>query len=156
MGRGTCGTMFVSFILLMTIPEFIQPCIHLLDEGWKPKSVGDRAKLVAVVFIGRVRHVHPVSIYQTYAADFEVLRVLKGRSVVDEVMTIHRSTQLKVFGFGEKRLCLSPVRPGEVHMVFAIHWENMNSLVARYDDFFGATSPATKENEDKVLEALGE
>lgn len=157
MARGTLRAMFVSFILLFAIPDLTKPCIYLLNQGWKQKSVGERAKLVDVVFTGKVRRLYSLNeLSQTYAADFEVLQVLKGRDIVDQVIDIHSSSQLKVFGFGEKRLCFSPVRPGEIHMVFAVYSPNTNvNLVARYDDIFGATSSVTKQNEDEVLNVLG-
>ena len=74
---------------------------------------------------------------------------------MDEVFEMHPSQLIKVYGFGEKRLCFSPVKPGDVHMVFMVYEPDSRSLVARYDDIFGATSAPTASNEDKVLQALG-
>lgn len=145
----------VLLLFLFTIPKPSKPCIQVLD-GWKPLKVGERAKLVKVVFIGKVVNLYTYDqVSQTHAADFEVLRILKGRKIVDEVLEMHPSPLIKVYGFGEKRLCLSPVNPGEVHMVFMVYEPNSRSLVARYEGLFGATSPATAINEDDVLQALG-
>ncbi|XP_078378251.1 uncharacterized protein LOC144661381 isoform X3 [Oculina patagonica] len=145
----------VLLLFLFTIPKPSKPCIQVLD-GWKPLKVGERAKLVKVVFIGKVVNLYTYDqVSQTHAADFEVLRILKGRKIVDEVLEMHPSPLVKVYGFGEKRLCLSPVNPGEVHMVFMVYEPNSRSLVARYEGLFGATSPATAINEDDVLQALG-
>lgn len=145
----------VLLLFLFTIPEPSKPCIQLLD-GWKPLKVGERAKLVKVVFIGKVVNLYTYDeVSQTHAADFEVWRILKGRNIVEEVLEMHPSPLVKVYGFGEKRLCRSPVNPGEVHMVFMVYEPNSRSLVARYEDIFGATSPATTSNEDDVLQALG-
>lgn len=145
----------VLLLFLFTIPKLSKPCIQLLD-GWKQLSVGQRAKLVKVVFIGKVINVYSTEqISHTHAADFEIWRILKGRKTVDEVFEMHPSQLIKVYGFGEKRLCFSPVKPGDVHMVFMVYEPNSRSLVARYDDIFGATSPPTASNEDDVLQALG-
>lgn len=142
-------------LFLFTIPKLTKPCIQLLD-GWKQKSVGERAKLVKVVFIGKVINLYTKDeLSQTHAADFEVWRILKGRKIVEEVFEMHPSPLVKVYGFGEKRLCFSPVKPGDVHMVFMVYEPDSRSLIARYDDIFGATSPATASNEDDVLQALG-
>lgn len=145
----------ILLLFVFTLPKLSKPCIQLLD-GWKQLSVGQRAKLVKVVFIGKVINLYTKDeISQTHAADFEVWRVLKGRKIVDEVFEMHPSPLVKVYGFGEKRLCFSPVKPGDVHMVFMVYEPDSRSLVARYDDIFGATSPATASNEDDVLHALG-
>ena len=148
--------MAILLLFLFTIPKLSKPCIYALDE-WKPLSAGQRAKLAKVVFIGKVINVYSTDqISQTHAADFEIWRILKGRKIVDEVFEMHPSQLIKVYGFGEKRLCLSPVKPGDVHMVFMVYEPDSRSLVARYDDIFGATSPPTASNEDDVLQALGE
>lgn len=125
-------------------------------DGWKQLDVGQRAKLAKVVFIGKVINVYTKDeISHTHAADFELWRVLKGRKIVDEVFEMHPSQLIKVYGFGEKRLCFSPVKPGDVHMVFTVYEPESRSLVARYDDIFGATSPPTANYEEIVLQALG-
>ena len=119
-------------------------------------SVGERAKLVKVVFIGKVVDLYTMDkISETYAADFEVWRVLKGRQIVDEVFEMHPSSAIKVYGFGEKRLCYSPVKRGDVHIVLMVYEPASRSLVARYDDIFGATAAPTASNEEEVLHALG-
>lgn len=148
----------VLLLSLLTIPKLSKPCIRILPEegGWKQMSVGERAKLVKVVFIGKVINLYTVDkLSGTYAADFEIWRILKGRKIVDEVFEMHRSSLVKVYGFGEKRLCYSPVKPGDVHMVFMVYEPASRSLVARYDDIFGATAAPTAANENEVLQALG-
>lgn len=148
----------VLLLFLFTIPKLSKPCIHILPEegGWKPMSVGERAKLVKVVFIGKVVDLYTMDkISETYAADFEVWRVLKGRQIVDEVFEMHPSSAIKVYGFGEKRLCYSPVKRGDVHIVLMVYEPASRSLVARYDDIFGATAAPTASNEEEVLHALG-
>ena len=148
----------VLLLSLLTIPKLSKPCIRILPEegGWKQMSVGQRAKLVKVVFIGKVINLYTVDkLSGTYAADFEIWRILKGRKIVDEVFEMHRSSLVKVYGFGEKRLCYSPVKPGDVHMVFMVYEPASRSLVARYDDIFGATAAPTAANENEVLQALG-
>lgn len=143
-------------MFLFTTPKLSKPCIHLLNNEWKQLSVGQRAILVRVVFIGKVINVYKKDqTTKTHPADFEVWRVLKGRNIVQEVFETHPSELLRVYGFGERRQCLSPVNPGDVHMVFTVYEPESRSLVARYEDIFGATSEPTASNEDEVLQALG-
>ena len=145
----------IIFLLLFTIPKFSNPCIQMLN-GWKQMTVGKRAKLAKVVFVGKVVNLYSMNeLSQTYAADFEIWRLHKGRNIVMEVLEQHPGPLVKVFGFGEKRLCYSPVHPGEVHLVFMVYEPKSRSLVARYDDIFGAISPPTAKNEHDVLQALG-
>ncbi|EDO49429.1 predicted protein [Nematostella vectensis] len=114
-----------------------------------------RAQLAKVVFIGKVADIYSLdNETQTYAADFEIHRVLKGRQIIDEVLAKHPGRTVKVYGFGEKRMCFSEVYKGETHMVFMVYHAASGSLVARYDDIFGAISRATEENENEVLSAL--
>lgn len=142
-------------MFLFTTPKLSKPCIHLLN-GWKQLSAGQRAKLVRVVLIGKVINVYKKDeISHTYPADFEVWRVLKGRNIVQEVFETHPSEVIRVYGFGERKQCFSPVNLGEVHMVFTVYEPESRSLVARYDDLFGATSQPTASNEEEVLQALG-
>lgn len=119
-------------------------------------SVGQRAVLVKVVFIGKVINVYKKdALTQTHPADFRVWKVLKGRKIVEEVFETYPSDLIRVYGFGESRLCFSPAEPGDVHMVFMVYEPKSRLLVARYDDIFGATSPPTASNEEEVLQALG-
>ena len=120
-------------------------------------SAGDRAKLVKVVFVGKVVDVYATDIQtQTYAAEFEIFRILKGERIVNDVLEMHHGPTVKVYGFGEKRLCYSEVYTGEIHLVFMVIEPKSRLLVARYDDIFGATAPVTVENENEILNALGE
>ncbi|KAK3751843.1 hypothetical protein QZH41_009659 [Actinostola sp. cb2023] len=146
-----------AFILLLIVvlADFAQPCILLLN-GWSKMSAGERAKLVKVVFVGKVVGLYPVDPQsQTYAAEFEIFRILKGEHIVNEVLELHPGPTVKVYGFGEKRLCYSEVYTEEIHLVFMVFEPKSRLLVARYDDIFGATSPVTAENENEILAALG-
>lgn len=119
-------------------------------------SVSERAKLVKVVFVGKVMGLYPVDkLSQTYAAKFEIYRILKGEQIINDVLEMHPGPTVKVYGFGEKRLCYSEVYIGELHLVFMVVHPKTRSLVARYDDIFGATSPVTYTNENEILAALG-
>lgn len=145
----------ILVLFLLTIPKLSKPCIQLLD-GWKQLSVGERAKLVKVVFIGKVVNLYSYDNTQTHAADFEVWRILKGSKFVEDVLEMHPSPLVKVYGFGKKMQCFSPVNPGEVHMVFMVYANESRALIARYDDIYGATALPTARNEEDVLQALGE
>ncbi|XP_022794273.1 uncharacterized protein LOC111332994 isoform X2 [Stylophora pistillata] len=154
MMRSSTRSPVILLLFLLTIPKFSKPCIQLLD-GWKQLSPGERAKLVKVVFIGKVVNLYSYDATSTHAADFEVWKILKGSKFVEEVLETQSSPLVKVYGFGEKMNCFSPVNPGEVHMVFMVYANESRALIARYDDIFGATAPATAKNEEEVLLALG-
>jgi hypothetical protein len=142
-------------LILLTIADIAQPCILLLN-GWKQMSVGERAYRVQVVFVGKVAGLHSVDPQsQFYAADFEIVRILKGEQIIDEVLNTHPGPTVKVYGFGEKSRCYSEVYKGEIHIVFMLYEPKSRSLVARYETAFAATSPVTAENENEILETLG-
>ncbi|XP_032222941.1 uncharacterized protein LOC5521805 isoform X2 [Nematostella vectensis] len=144
----------VVLVFVLTINP-AHACIKLLN-GWTRMTEAQRAQLAKVVFIGKVADIYSLdNETQTYAADFEIHRVLKGRQIIDEVLAKHPGRTVKVYGFGEKRMCFSEVYKGETHMVFMVYHAASGSLVARYDDIFGAISRATEENENEVLSALG-
>lgn len=146
---------FALLSIIAILLDVGQPCIQLLN-GWTRKSVSERAKLVKVVFVGKVVGLYPVdSMSQTYAAQFKIHRILKGEQIINDVLEMHPGPTVKVYGFGERRLCYSEVYIGEMHLVFMVIHPQTRSLVARYDDIFGATSPVTIENEQEILAALG-
>lgn len=154
MMRSSTRSPVILLLFLLTVPKLSKPCIQLLD-GWKQLSAGERAKLVQVVFIGKVVNLYSYDATSTHAADFEVWKILKGSKFVEEVLEMQSSPLVIVYGFGEKMHCLSPVNPGEVHMVFMVYANESRALIARYEDVFGATAPATAKNEEEVLLALG-
>lgn len=147
---------FALLTIIAILLDVGQPCIQLLN-GWTRKSVSERAKLVKVVFVGKVVGLYPVdSMTQTYAAQFKIYRILKGEQIINDVLEMHPGPTVKVYGFGERRLCYSEVYVGEMHLVFMVIHPRTKSLVARYDDIFGATSPVTIENEHEILTTMGE
>lgn len=145
----------VLLSVVVLLVDIAQPCILLLN-GWTKMTVSERAKLVKVVFVGKVVGLYPVDkVTQTYAAEFEIYRILKGENIINDVLERHPGPTVKVYGFGEKRLCYSEVYTGEMHLVFMVVHPKTLSLVARYDDIFGATSSVTYQNENSILETLG-
>ena len=149
----------LATVILFTVVDICQPCIVLLD-GWKQKTVSERARLAKVVFLGKTIRRYPTQTMfddtKAYAADFKIIRLLKGREIMKEVLETHASPYVKVYGFGEKKRCLVDVHPGETYLVFMVYHNSSRSLIARYDDVFGATAPATNENEKEILAELGE
>ena len=93
---------------------------------------------------------------EMYAADFKIIRLFKGQQIVEEVLERYPSPYVKVLGFGEKRMCLVEVYPGETYLVFMAYHPAQRLLIARYDDIFGATATASEENENEILAEMGE
>lgn len=149
----------LAAVILFTFVDVCQPCIPLLD-GWKQKSVGERAKLAKVVFVGKTVRRYPsqrmVDQTEVYAADFKIIRLFKGQQIIEEILEMYPSPYVKVYGFGEKRRCLVEVYPGETYLVFMVYHNSSRMLIARYDDIFGATAPATEENQNEILAEIGE
>lgn len=70
---------------------------------------------------------------------------------MDEVLEMYFLLLVKVYGFGEKRLCCLFVNLGEVYMVFMVYELVLCLFVVWYDDIFGVIVLVIVSNEVDVL-----
>ena len=135
---------------------FIESCPIALQDGWRQTSVEERAKLSNVVAVGKaiVVHVDESLARRTKSGDFQLLEVLKGKNITDEINALGGSL-FRIYGFGSPARCLSPVSEDETYLLFAILEPRTLSLVAAYFSPFGATAVPTRVNRDRILASLG-
>lgn len=58
---------------------------------------------------------------------------------------------IRVYGFGESRLCFFFVELGDVYMVFMVYELKLWLFVVWYDDIFGVILLLIVSNEEEVL-----
>jgi len=59
-----------------------------------------------------------------------------------------------ISNFGDTSACYSDVEPGDERLFFLTLFSGR--LSAKYDDLFGAVADRTADNEDEILQALGQ
>lgn len=144
--------------MLVLFFGFIESCPIIMQDGWKQMSVEDRAKPSDVVAIGRAIEVLPIDesyARPSYAVNFQLLDVLKGKNITDKINIEYKSSLFKIYGFGNPMECMSSVVESETYLLFAILEPTTLSLVGRYDSPFGATAQPTEENQVRILTSLG-
>ena len=147
---------------LLTLVSVCRCCILLLN-GWKPLGLERRAQLAQIVVSTRTLSKSPINGHKVlYAANFEVISILKGWNILDDLQrkrskSVRETDRLfiSVSGFGDRRFCFSSVDVGETYILFLAYKNETDTLVAKYDDIYGASELLYGNNEETILLSLG-
>ena len=145
----------IAIVLLLSFC-FIESCPIALQDGWRQTPVEERAKSSSVVAVGKaiVVRVDESLARRTKFGDFQLLEVLKGRNITDQINALGGSL-FRIHGFGSPVQCLSPVSEGVTYLLFEILEPQTVSLVAAMVSPFSATAVPTRANRDRILASLG-
>lgn len=145
------------FYVLVHLSHVSLACILLLN-GWAPLSVYERSSQTEIVATGEVLRTFKDILTEvgTYSAEVELRTIHKGADLVLEVQRASGQDGhvFNISNFGDKAMCYADVNAGDYYILFLTVFQNR--LSAKYDDIFGAVADYTQENEQEVLDYLGE
>lgn len=151
----------LCFVLMQVLCT--QACIKLLNGEWKRISLEERTKRAPLVVTGKILYTEKVPGHDIfYSATFEVLNVLKGWNLLKQLHKMN-STSVKALepkiiatavGFANYD-CFSTVEEDESYALFLSYNSEKDTIVARYDDIFGAADRLYQRTERAILATLG-
>ena len=146
--------------LYILLRSFIHACPTIMQDGWKPLPIAERAEKVDVVAVGEAMEVYidpslPDKEFKT--GGFHLTQVLKGHKIIEMIYANTSHSRFYILGFGSPSLCYTHIVKGETYLLFARFIPKKLTLYIPFDINipFAGTAEPTIENQDKILASLG-